>query len=97
MCAKIVSAFAQPAMKFVSGMLSLFLMMDVKWAVIFPYDEHTRKLVTRWRACTKIGCKLAKHARNLLTPWLSMRENWLLVGEHTQKLVSRWLSRRENW
>jgi hypothetical protein len=66
-------------------MLSLFWMV-VKWAVISPYDEQVRKLVTSWRACTKIGFSLVEQARKLVTRWLIMRE----------KLVSRWLSICEN-
>ncbi len=86
LCAKIVSAFAQAAMKFVLRMLSLFWMMVLKLVVISTYVEHVGKLVTRclsmhknWllvcRACAKIGCLLAEHARKLVTRQLSICEN----------------------
>jgi hypothetical protein len=60
------SAYAQPAMKFVQQMLSIFWMMFLKRVVISSNAEHARKLVTRWLsmrgnwllagwACAEIG------------------------------------------
>ncbi len=45
---EIRSSYAQPAMKFVPRMLSIFSMMVLKWVAISPYAEHARKLVTHW-------------------------------------------------
>ncbi len=81
---EIMSAYAKPAMKFISRMLSIFWMMILNWAVICPSAEHARKEVTSWL-----------HAQILAACWLSMHKNWLLVGcafakffyslaEHTQ-------------
>jgi hypothetical protein len=81
-----ISTYAQPAMKFVPRVLSIFWMSILKWVGISLYAEHARKLFTHWLSmCTKF-----------FTCWLSMHENWLLIGwacakigymlaEHTQK------------
>ncbi len=72
------SSYAQPAMKFVPGMLSIFWMMFLKWVVI-PLMLSMREnwLLLGW-ACLEIGYSLAEHLRKL--DWLSIRGNWLLVG-----------------
>ncbi len=81
-----VSALAQPAMKFVPRMLSIFWMMVLKWAFVSFYVKHARKWVSHWlsmpkmwllvgSACAKIGYLFAKHAQKLFTRWLSIREN----------------------
>ncbi len=53
LCAKILSALTQAAMKFVLRMLSLFWMMVLKLVVISTYVEHVGKLVTRWLSMHK--------------------------------------------
>ncbi len=86
LCAKIVSALVQTAMKFVLRMLSLFWMMVLKLVVISTYVEHVEKLVTRWlsmpknwllvcRTCRKISYLLAEHTWKLVTRQLSICEN----------------------
>jgi hypothetical protein len=67
---EICITYAQPEMKFVLRMSSIFWMMLFKWVVISPFC---------W-ACTKIGYSLVEQAWKLVTRWLSMRENCLLVG-----------------
>jgi hypothetical protein len=76
------SAYAQPAMKFVPGMFSIFWIMFLKWEVISPYAEHARKLVT---------CRLSMHGNWLLIGWACAEIGYSLA-EHTRKLVTRWLS-----
>jgi hypothetical protein len=82
---EIVSAFAQPAMKCIPRMLSLFWMMVLKWVVITPYADHVRKLVIRLlsmrkngllvgRACMKIGYSLAQHPKKLVNHLMSIRK-----------------------
>ncbi len=84
---EIVSAFAQPAMKFVPRMLSLFWMMVLKWVVITPHADHVRKLATRLlsmrkngllvgRACMKIGYSLAQQSYKKIS---------YSLAEYTQK------------
>jgi hypothetical protein len=94
------SSYAQPGMKFVQRMLSIFWMMFLKWVVISSYAEHARKLVTRWLsmhgnwllvgwAWAGIGYSLAGHKRKLVTRWLSIRGNsFLLVLNHVFTLSS---------
>ncbi len=80
------STYEQPGMRYVPRMLSIFWMMFLKWVVISSYDEHVRKLITRWLsmrgnwlligwACTEIGYSLTEHTRKLVTRWLSIHRN----------------------
>ena len=46
-CDEIRSPYAQPAMKLVPRMLSMFEMNVGDWVGISPHAEHTRKLVPR--------------------------------------------------
>jgi hypothetical protein len=61
----ICSAYAQPTMKFVLRMPSLFSIIVLKWVAISPYAEHARKwLLVGW-ACAKIYYLLAERTQKL--------------------------------
>jgi hypothetical protein len=51
---EIRSTYAQPAMKFFTGILSIFSMMILEWVVISLYAEHAQKLVTCWLSMREI-------------------------------------------
>jgi hypothetical protein len=85
---EIVSAFAQPAMKFVPRMLSFFWMMVWNGLLLLRMLIMCENwLLDSW-ACAKTGYLLAEHAWKLVTRWLS---------NHTRKLVTHWLSKRKKY
>jgi hypothetical protein len=67
------SSYAQPAMKFIPGMLSIFWMMFLKWVVISSYAEHAWKLVTRWLSMRGNWLLVGWASAEIGYSWLSIR------------------------
>ncbi len=91
---EMLSVYAQPMMKFVPRMLSIFWMMFLKWVVISSYAENSwLSMRGNWLlvglACAETGYSLAGHTQKLVTRWLSIQENSvLLVLNHVFPLSS---------